>query len=78
MVNTAVKNNYFHYQTGSNRNHMLSPNEYFKKIKPALIKLKNKHKNDSHKIQLTMKVIFTPFQEINDEREFLLKQKFLK
>ena len=55
---------------------MLSPNEYFKKIKPVLIKLKNKHKNDSHKIQLTMKVIFTPIQDINDEREFLLKQIF--
>ena len=76
LINTAFKNNYFHYQTGSNGKHMLSPNEYFKKDKPALIKLINKHKNShSHKIQLAMKVILTPIQVVNDERKLFAETK---
>ena len=38
MVNTAFKNNYFHYQTGSDRKNMIPPTEYFEMIKSTLIK----------------------------------------
>ena len=49
---------------------MLSPIEYFEKIKPNLIKLINKHKNDNWKIQLTMKITFIPVGNYNDKRSY--------
>ena len=47
---------------------MLTPNEYLKNIEPGLIDLINKQKNDCWKIQLTMKIIFTPIEDFNDKR----------
>ena len=44
LINTAFKNNYLQYQTGSDRKKMLLPNRYFEMIKANLIKLINKHK----------------------------------
>ena len=55
---------------------MLSPDEYVKMIEPHLIELINKHKNDdSRKIQLTMKINFTPVQDFNDKRSPYVKTK---
>ena len=55
---------------------MLSPDEYFKMIEPHLTELINKHKNDdSWKIQLTMKINFTLFQDFNDKRSLYVKTK---
>ena len=54
---------------------MLSPIEYFEKIKPNLIKLINKHKNDNWKIQLTMKIIFIPVGNHNEKRSLYVKTK---
>ena len=73
LTNSAFKNNYSQYQTISDRKNMLPPNEYFKVI--SLIKLINKHKNDNWKIQLTMKIIFTPIEDFNDERALYVKTK---
>ena len=73
LTNSAFKNNYSQYQTISDRKNMLPPNEYFKII--SLIKLINKHKNDNWKIQLTMKIIFTPIEDFNDERTLYVKTK---
>ena len=73
LTNSAFKNNYSQYQTISDRKNMLPPNEYFKII--SLIKLINKHKNDNWKIQLTMKIIFTPIEDFNDERALYVKTK---
>ena len=63
LTNSAFKNNYFQYQTTSDRKNILPPNEYLKMIEPGLIKLINKHKNDNWKIQLTMKIIFTSIED---------------
>ena len=54
---------------------MLSPSRYFEKIKPGLIKLINKHKNNSWKIQLTMKIIFILISDYKDERPLYAKTK---
>ena len=54
---------------------MLPPNEYLKKIETGLIKLINKHKNDNWKIQLTMKIIFTPIEDFNDKIALNVKTK---
>ena len=51
------------------------PSEYFEKIEPGLIDLINKHKNDNWKIQLTMKIIFTPIEDFNDKRALYVKTK---
>ena len=76
MINTPFKNNYFHYERGSNKKDMLSPDEYFKMIEPYLIELINKHKNDdSWKIQLTMKINFTLAQDFDDKRSLYVKTK---
>ena len=78
LTNTAFKNNYSQYQTTSDINNMLPPSEYFEMIKPSLIKLINKHKNNNWKIQLTMKNIFTPIEDFNDKRALNVKTKILK
>ena len=75
LINTAFKNSYSQYQTTSDRKNMLTPNEYFKTIEPGLINLINKHKNDSWKIQLTMKIIFTPIKDFNDKIALYIKTK---
>ena len=76
LINTAFKNNYFQYQSGSDRKNMLPPNEYFKMTEPHLIKMINKHKNDdSWKIQLTIKINFTSVQDFNDKRSLYVKTK---
>ena len=75
LINTAFKNNYSQYQTTSDRKNILPPSEYFKIIEPGLIKLINKHKKDNWKIQLTMKIIFTPIEDFNDKRALYLKTK---
>ena len=74
LTNNAFKNNYSQYQTTSDRRNMLTP-KYLKKIEPGLIDLINKHKNDSWKIQLTMKIIFTPIEDFNDKRALHVKTK---
>ena len=76
LINTAFRNNYFQYQSGSDRKNMLPPNEYFKMTEPHLIKMINKHKNDdSWKIQLTIKINFTSVQDFNDKRSLYVKTK---
>ena len=57
---------------------MLAANEYFKIIEPGLIKLINKHKNDNWKIQLTVIIIFTPTEDVNDKITSMLREKMLK
>ena len=53
---------------------MLPPNEYFEMIEPGLVQLINKQKNsDNWKIQLTMKIIFTPIEDFNDKRALHVK-----
>ena len=47
---------------------MLPPSEYFEIIEPSLITLINKHKNDNSKIQLTMKIVFTPLEHFNEKK----------
>ena len=74
FINTAFKNNYSQYQTTSDRKNMLTPNEHLKKIEPGLIDLIN----DSWKIQLTMKIIFTPIEDFNDKRALYVKTRMLK
>ena len=54
---------------------MLTPTACFEKIKPNLIELINKHKNDNWKIQLTMKIIFIPVDNYNDKRSLYVKTK---
>ena len=54
---------------------MLPPIGYLEKIKPNLIKLIKKHKNDNCKIQLTMKIIFIPISNYNDKRSLDVKTK---
>ena len=75
LVSTAFKNYYLQYQTVSNRDKMLSPVKYIEEIKPNLIKLINKHKNDNWKIQLTMKINFIPVGNYNDKRLLYVKTK---
>ena len=75
LINTAFKNNYSQYQTASDRKNMLTPNEHLKKIEPSLTDLINKHKNDSWKIQLTMKIVFTPIEDFHDKRALHVKTK---
>ena len=75
LIKTAFKNNYFQYQTTSDRKNMLPPNEYFEIIEPGLIKLINKHKNNNWKIQLTMKIIFTTIENFNSKRALYVKTK---
>ena len=76
LINTAFKNNYFHYQSGSDRKNMLPPNEYFKMIEPHLTEMIIKHKNDDNwKIQLTMKINITPVQDFNDKKSLYVKTK---
>ena len=76
LINTAFTNNYFQYQSASDRKNMLPPNEYFKMIEPHLIEMINKSKDDdSWKIQLTMKISFTPLQGFNDKRSLYVKTK---
>ena len=44
--------------------------------KPNLTKLINKQKNsDNWKIQLTMKIIFTPIEDFNDKMALYIKTK---
>ena len=74
-INTAFKNNYSQYQTTSDRKNILTPNEYLKKIEPSLIDLINKYKNDSWKVQLNMKIIFTPIEDFIDKRALYVKTK---
>ena len=47
LINTAFKNNYLEYQTGSDKKKMLPSNRYIEMIKPNLIKLINKYKNNN-------------------------------
>ena len=75
LINTAFKNNYSQYQTTSDRKNMLTPHEYLKKIEAGLTHLINKRENDSWKIQLTMKIIFTPIEDFNDKRALYVKTK---
>ena len=75
LVSTAFKNNYLQYQTTSDRKNMLTPTAYFEKIKPNLIKLLNRHKNDNWEIQLTMKIIFISVGNYNDKRSLYVKTK---
>ena len=78
LINTAFKNNYFQYQSASDRKNMLSPNEYFKMSETHLTEMINKNKNyDSCKIQLTMKISFTPLHDFNDKRSLFLKTKIV-
>ena len=44
-------------------------------IKPNLIKLINKHKNNNWKIQLTIKIIVIPIYDYNDKRSLYAKTK---
>ena len=68
LINTVFKNNYSQYHTTSDRKNMLPPSEYFEIIEPSLITLINKHKNDNSKIQLTMKIVFTPLEHFNEKK----------
>ena len=55
---------------------MLPPNEYFKMIEAHLIETINKYKNKNNwKIQLTMKINFTPIQDFNDKRSLYVNTK---
>ena len=78
LINTAFKNNYSQYETTSDRKNMLPPSEYLEKIEPGLIDLINKHKNDSWKIQLTMKIIFTPIADFNFNKALYVKTKIVE
>ena len=73
FINSVLQNNYSQYQATSDRKNMLPPSEYFEMIEPSLIKLINKHKNDNCKNQLTMKIIFTPIENVNDKRALYVK-----
>ena len=75
LFSTAFENNYLQYQTFSSREKMLSPVKYIEEIKPKLIKLINKHKNDNWKIQLTMKITFIPVGNYNGKRSLYFKTK---
>ena len=75
LINTAFKNNYLQYQTGSDGNKIFSPNRYFEMVEPNLFKLINKHKNNNWKIQLTIKMIFTPIHDYNDKQPLYVKTK---
>ena len=44
-------------------------------VEPNLFKLINKHKNNNWKIQLTIKMIFTPIHDYNDKQPLYVKTK---
>ena len=74
LINTAFKIITFIMRVVQIEKNMLSPDEYFKMIDPHLIELINKHKeDDSWKIQLNMKINFTPIQDFNDKNHFMLR-----
>ena len=67
-VNNFWSNNYIQYKSNSDKNRILSVEEYLDKIKPYLKDIINDlRKSDARKIQLTIIINFIFLKEDKDE-----------
>ena len=71
IKNNFWSNNYIEYKINSDRNRILSVEEYLDKISPYLRDINDLKQSDTWKIQLTMTINFFSSEDDNDEERVM-------